>query len=92
MKKADDQVELDRLISCAPRILIFHLRSHRSLSNKRIRKLYYILSNNIEDMTNQQSTRPHYHCEKCNKDFPSMLDLEEHNKIDHAEAATSSVA
>jgi hypothetical protein len=32
--------------------------------------------------------RPKYHCEKCDKDFPSMLDLEEHFKIDHVTAAS----
>jgi hypothetical protein len=32
--------------------------------------------------------RPRYHCEKCDKDFPSTLDLEEHIKIDHAAAAS----
>jgi len=39
-------------------------------------------------MSNQASKRPHYHCEKCDKDFPSMLDLEEHRKIDHATSAS----
>lgn len=33
--------------------------------------------------------RPRYHCEKCDKDFPSALDLEEHFKIDHATAAAT---
>ncbi len=28
--------------------------------------------------------RPRYYCERCDRDFPSMLDLEEHRKIDHA--------
>jgi hypothetical protein len=32
--------------------------------------------------------RPKYHCEKCDRDFPSVLDLEEHAKIDHATAAS----
>ena len=32
--------------------------------------------------------RPKYHCSQCNKDFPSVLDLEEHVKIDHATAAS----
>jgi hypothetical protein len=32
--------------------------------------------------------RPRYHCEKCDRDFPSVLDLEEHAKIDHATAAS----
>ena len=33
--------------------------------------------------------RPKYHCEKCDKDFPSALDLEEHFKIDHATAVST---
>ncbi len=33
--------------------------------------------------------RPRYHCHKCDRDFPGMLDLEEHVKIDHAAAAPS---
>jgi hypothetical protein len=32
--------------------------------------------------------RPKYHCEKCDRDFPSALDLEEHFKIDHPAAAS----
>jgi hypothetical protein len=39
-------------------------------------------------MANQPPQRPHFHCEKCDRDFPSMLDLEEHYKIDHAAAAS----
>ena len=33
--------------------------------------------------------RPKYYCEKCDKNFPSMLDLEEHRKIDHATAVST---
>jgi hypothetical protein len=33
--------------------------------------------------------RPKYHCEKCDRDFPSALDLEEHFKIDHPAAAST---
>lgn len=33
--------------------------------------------------------RPRYYCEKCDKNFPSMLDLEEHQKIDHRATAAS---
>lgn len=33
--------------------------------------------------------RPRYHCDRCNRDFPSMLDLDEHIKIDHATAAST---
>jgi len=33
--------------------------------------------------------RPRYHCEKCDRDFPSALDLEEHFKIDHATAVST---
>ena len=36
----------------------------------------------------QAPERPKYHCEKCGRDFPSALDLEEHIKIDHAAAAS----
>jgi hypothetical protein len=32
--------------------------------------------------------RPKYHCEGCARDFPSVLDLEEHFKIDHTTAAS----
>jgi hypothetical protein len=32
--------------------------------------------------------RPKYHCKRCDKDFPSVLDLEEHIKIDHATAVS----
>lgn len=28
--------------------------------------------------------RPKYYCDRCNRDFPSILDLEEHINIDHA--------
>lgn len=40
----------------------------------------------IEQMVKvaQIPQRPRYRCEKCDKDFPSVLDLEEHFKIDHA--------
>jgi hypothetical protein len=31
----------------------------------------------------QNPERPRYYCEKCDKNFPSVLDLEEHVKIDH---------
>jgi hypothetical protein len=31
--------------------------------------------------------RPAYYCQKCNRSFPSQLDLEEHKKIDHKSTA-----
>ena len=31
-----------------------------------------------------RKVRPVYYCEKCDRSFPSQLDLEEHMKIDHA--------
>lgn len=33
--------------------------------------------------------RPKYHCKRCGKNFPSVFDLEEHIKIDHATAIVS---
>ena len=53
-------------------------------------KLYYILQCTINGMVKVIETpeRPKYHCEKCDKDFPSVLDLEEHFKIDHATAVS----
>ena len=30
-----------------------------------------------------RKVRPVYYCQTCDKSFPSQLDLEEHNKIDH---------
>jgi hypothetical protein len=33
--------------------------------------------------------RPTFYCDKCEKAFPSQLDLEEHIKIDHVAAASS---
>lgn len=33
--------------------------------------------------------RPSFYCDRCEKAFPSQLDLEEHIKIDHATSATA---
>ena len=30
-----------------------------------------------------RKVRPAYYCQPCDRSFPSQLDLEEHNKIDH---------
>jgi hypothetical protein len=30
-----------------------------------------------------RKVRPVYYCQTCDTSFPSQLDLEEHNKIDH---------
>ena len=30
-----------------------------------------------------RKVRPVYYCQTCDRSFPSQLDLEEHNKIDH---------
>ena len=30
-----------------------------------------------------RKVRPVYHCQTCDRSFPSQLDLEEHRKIDH---------
>jgi transposase-like protein len=53
-------------------------------------KLYYILQCTKKEMVKVIETpeRPKYHCNRCNKDFPSVLDLEEHVKIDHAAAVS----
>ena len=54
-------------------------------------KPYYILWDMAREMIKVVETpnRPKYHCEKCDKDFPSALDLEEHVKIDHATAVST---
>jgi hypothetical protein len=31
-----------------------------------------------------RKARPQYYCQKCDRSFPSQLDLEEHMKIDHS--------
>ena len=37
-----------------------------------------------------RKVRPVYHCQTCDKSFPSQLDLEEHMKIDHGKRVTTS--
>jgi hypothetical protein len=53
-------------------------------------KLYYILQCTLTVVVKVIETpeRPKYHCDKCDMNFPSVLDLEEHIKIDHATAVS----
>ena len=37
-----------------------------------------------------RKVRPVYHCQTCDRSFPSQLDLEEHMKIDHGKRVTTS--
>jgi hypothetical protein len=32
----------------------------------------------------ERKARPQYHCQSCDRSFPSHLDLEEHMKIEHS--------
>ena len=54
-------------------------------------KLYYILQLTGKRVIKVSGTpeRPKYHSEKCDKNFPSALDLKEHVKIDHATAVST---
>jgi DNA replicative helicase MCM subunit Mcm2 (Cdc46/Mcm family) len=37
-----------------------------------------------------RKVRPVYYCQRCDKSFPSQLDLEEHMKIDHSKEVAAS--
>ena len=37
-----------------------------------------------------RKVRPVYHCQTCDRSFPSQLDLEEHMKIDHGKKIEAS--
>jgi hypothetical protein len=37
----------------------------------------------VKVKTPPRKVRPVYHCQTCDRSFPSQLDLEEHRKIDH---------
>jgi hypothetical protein len=50
--------------------------------------LYFVVQDKRMVKVVDTPERPKYHCEKCDMDFPSTLDLEEHLKIDHHAAAS----
>ncbi len=38
----------------------------------------------VKGTARKRMERPKYYCDECNLSFPSVLDLEAHQRIDHA--------